>query len=234
MKNLWRLWQGKTWLKSPPPISTSIFTGTTGLRNIQSSPAPRAPHASNLHRHQASNLHRHHGPPKYPILTSTTGLHARKFSLNNLLSRVRPSSHGARALGQELNFDRRSHFRLARHIWSAVVRAWDRRDVARSPAVRFPMATVFRDFGNQIICLIITLNLGSLLFVTWAIWQFGGTQVRKSDAALLLGDSLSKVVGNFRIWHQQPILRRGFQKLRGNTMTNQQQQNLTIYDTGLV
>ena len=122
MKNLWRFWQGKTWLKSPPPISTSIFTGTTGLRSIQSSPAPRAPHASNLHRHRASNLHRRHGPPKYPILTSTTGLHTRKFNLNNLLSRVRPFSHGVRALGQELNLDRRSHFRLARHILRAVVR----------------------------------------------------------------------------------------------------------------
>ena len=148
MKNLWRFWQGKTWLKSPPPISTSIFTCTTGLRSIQSSPAPRAPHASNLHQHRASNLHRRHGPPKYPILTSTTGLRTRKFSLNNLLSRVRPSSHGVRALGQELNLDRRSHFRLARHVLRAVVRAWDRRNVARSPAVRFPMATVFRDFGS--------------------------------------------------------------------------------------
>ena len=58
--------------------------------------------------------------------------------------------------------------------------------------------------------------------------------MQKSDAALLLGDSQSKMVGNFGIWHRQPILRMGFQKLRGHTMTSQQQQNLTIYDRGLV
>ena len=104
-------------------------------RNCQSSPAPRAPHAPNLHRRHTSNLHRRRGPPKYPIFTSATALHTRKFNLNNLLSRVRPSSHGMRGLGQELSLDRRSHFPRAGHMLRAVVGPRDRRDVARNTAM---------------------------------------------------------------------------------------------------
>ena len=51
---------------------------------------------------------------------------------------------------------------------------------------------------------------------------------------LLLRGSQSKVVGNFEVWHRQPIPRMGLQELRRSAMTSEQQQNLTIYDRGLV
>ena len=209
----------------------------------QSSPAPRASEVSNLHRHHEHPMHPIFTGTARPIFTGATGPPNIQFSpvpractLGSSASIIYYRACGPLVMVWGLWGKNWTWTDVATSVWLATYWGqWSGLGIEEtSPEALQCDFQWLQCFEISGICLIITLNLGSLLFVIWAIWQFGGTQVQKSDAALLLGDSLSKMVGNFGIWHRQPILRMGFQKLRGNTMTSHQQQNLTIYDRGLV
>ena len=145
------------------------------------------------------NLHRHHGPPMHPVFTGATRpictgatgppniqlspaprICVPESSTSIICFRaVRPSSHGMRALGQELNLDRRSHFPLVGRMLRAVFRPWGRRDVACQKACS-AISNGYSVFEISGTCLIIArVNIGSLLFVTGAVWAIWGISSAK-------------------------------------------------------